>query len=416
MRGKHLLAAGISCGACVLALLFLLYGYANTWKLWNIPVNLPCFADLRVITHGMESYALGYDPLLRNPQDPWERPMNYPRIWLLLHVTGVNRDHTVVLGVALIALFVASQFLYTHRELDPRAAGLLTLMLFSPAVLFCIERGNLDLLMFSILSLAIFIRNTRFNLSRVLSMALVFTAFFLKLFPIFGFGILLREKRRIFMRLGLFVLAVGLLYIAFTYDDLIQIRRDTPRSPDVSYGVWVLSSKVARVSPVLGEVTCLLSYVAAAGVALAVILGFREKEVPAQSSHEMALDAYRAGSGIYIGTFLLGHNFDYRLIFLLFTIPQLAEWLRSPNHHVALLVKVVVIAVLLSMWHLLIVKLFHALPGIGPADFVLDEFAHWAIFFGMAYLLSFSAPDWMKELVGRLWHQRSPEEPHTTTG
>ncbi|MCC6491145.1 MAG: hypothetical protein IT364_26895, partial [Candidatus Hydrogenedentes bacterium] len=70
MRGKSLLAAGIVCGATVMALLFSCLGYANTWRLWNIPVNVPYFADLRVITHGMESYALGYDPLIQNPQDP----------------------------------------------------------------------------------------------------------------------------------------------------------------------------------------------------------------------------------------------------------------------------------------------------------------------------------------------------------
>ncbi|MCC6487293.1 MAG: hypothetical protein IT364_07315 [Candidatus Hydrogenedentes bacterium] len=342
--------------------------------------------------------------------------MNYPRIWLLLHITGLNRDQTAILGIALIALFVASLFLYTHRELDKRSAGLLLLILASPAVLFCIERGNLDLLVFSLLSFAIFARNTRFNLSRALSISLVFTAFFLKLFPIFGFGIILRERRPTFSKLALFVLAVGLLYVAFTYDDLIQIRRNTPRSPDVSYGVWVFSSKVARVNPLLGEVTALLSYVACAAISLAVILGLRNRDAPALTCNQKSLDAFRVGSGIYIGTFLLGHNFDYRLIFLLFTIPQLVGWLRSPNHHVALLVQAVVIAVLLSMWHLLIIKLFHALPSIGPADFVLDEFAHWTIFFGMSYLLSSSAPDWMKELAGGLWQQRGPEEPHTATG
>ena len=57
-------------------------------RLWNsrwiypfIPKMLPLFADMRVITAGSECIRLGYDVLVENPCDPWNREMNYPRIW-----------------------------------------------------------------------------------------------------------------------------------------------------------------------------------------------------------------------------------------------------------------------------------------------------------------------------------------------
>jgi hypothetical protein len=38
------------------------------------------------------------------------------------------------------------------------------------------------------------------------------------------------------------------------------------------------------------------------------------------------LDFFWAGAGIYVATFALGRSADYRLVFLLLTIPQLARW------------------------------------------------------------------------------------------
>lgn len=70
MRGKQNLFLLVTVGGIIIEMLFLFYGYENTWRLWNIPTMLPHFADLRAITGGAESYALGYDPLINNPGDP----------------------------------------------------------------------------------------------------------------------------------------------------------------------------------------------------------------------------------------------------------------------------------------------------------------------------------------------------------
>jgi hypothetical protein len=64
-------------GACLAAVLFMVLvfvvkGYEPAWELWNIPPMTPHFSDLRVITHGAESYANGLNPMLNNPADPWQ--------------------------------------------------------------------------------------------------------------------------------------------------------------------------------------------------------------------------------------------------------------------------------------------------------------------------------------------------------
>jgi hypothetical protein len=50
-------------------------------KYSGISTLRPCFADLRVITSGLDCIRKGQDPLISNPCDPWGRQMNYPRIW-----------------------------------------------------------------------------------------------------------------------------------------------------------------------------------------------------------------------------------------------------------------------------------------------------------------------------------------------
>lgn len=131
----------------MLVLLFLLLGYEHTWRLWNIPVMSPPFADLRVITHGADSVARGLDPLISNPGDPWGRPLNYPRIWQSLYSVGVNKSHTVLLGLGIILSFLAGVVMILPNASN-MTASLVFCALASPAVLLGIERANIDLFIF----------------------------------------------------------------------------------------------------------------------------------------------------------------------------------------------------------------------------------------------------------------------------
>jgi hypothetical protein len=57
--------------ALILGLSFYFNGYNNTWDFFKVPYMSPHFADLRTITGGAESYALGIDLMVNNPGDPW---------------------------------------------------------------------------------------------------------------------------------------------------------------------------------------------------------------------------------------------------------------------------------------------------------------------------------------------------------
>jgi hypothetical protein len=51
--------------------------------------------------------------------------------------------------------------------------------------------------------------------------------------------------------------------------------------------------------------------------------------VPLSETSELV--AFRMGALIYVGTFVIGNSFDYRLVFLLLTLPLLLRWPATPR-------------------------------------------------------------------------------------
>jgi hypothetical protein len=98
------------------------------------------------------------------------------------------------------------------------------------------------------------------------------------------------------------------------------------------------------------------------------------------------IDAFRIGSSIYIGTFFIGNNWDYRLIFLLFTIPQILLWIKTKSR-ISPISALALIGIILSTW----------LSRIGDLIYHLDEPINWLLFFFFSYTVILTLPNWLKE-------------------
>lgn len=317
----------------VLVTVFLLFSKACTsyggssylFRFFAVPVMEPCFADLRTITGGAESKKQGLDPMVKNPGDPWNRVMNYPRIWQSLYFFGVDERNTVPVGILFVSLFLFGVCLVLPNAPNVTILAVI-LTLLSPAVLLGIERGNTDLLMFFLVAFAVFLVDK--NRCYLSSFVVLFAAF-LKLFPIFAVVSLLRAEKKLFFRLFCVVCAVFAVYLAVTFPDLILIGNGTPKIIYSSFGKDILWMKAFEINETLGVfVKCFSYFVLAIVAVLAAFLFFREF-VPVKFEKSITLDSFRAGAMIYIGTFLLGSNFIYRLMFLILVIPQLLVWMQS---------------------------------------------------------------------------------------
>ncbi|MFH2051361.1 MAG: glycosyltransferase 87 family protein [bacterium] len=398
MQGKKILTFLVGLGVLALAVLLVVYGYDDTWRLWNIPTMSPPFADLRTITGGAESARMGLDPLVDNPGDPWGRPMDYPRIWESLFLLGIDQGDTALLALIMIAAFIAGLFLFV-RDIDRTTAVLLAAGIFSPAVLLGIERGNNDLLIFFLMAAAL----AALRRSPVLATGLVTFGAALMYFPIFGLAILLALPRRRCLALAGLSIALILVYAAATLSDLRHIGTGALRGTTISYGFNVLHTSVHGYfrSPATGlwlEYACLGVLLVMFGIALRT-RGFRF--APAEQDHQH-LDAFRLGAAIYVGTFLIGNNWDYRLMFLLFTIPQLDSWRRFGGPPLGRAAGITLAAVMASLWLQFFFRFAHLVPYGGHLVFGLDELANWVTLGGLLYLLPRSAPAWLFRRPGGL--------------
>jgi hypothetical protein len=101
------------------------------------------------------------------------------------------------------------------------------------------------------------------------------------------------------------------------------------------------------------------------------------------------IDSFRIGSSIYIGTFLLGYNYYYRLIFLLFCIPQLIEWSKIKSN--ISLSHITLFLIVISMWAQVWVNTGNPLPR------TVIEGVNWMIFFGLSSFLLLTLPQWLRK-------------------
>ena len=380
--------------ACILTALFFIslfkiFGYEETWKIWNINVMTPHFADLRSITSGADEFEKGLDPMKSNPTDPWQRPLNYPRLWQSLYYIGINNSHITYFGIIVIASFLAGICLLLHKANNTMIIFVMGALL-SPSTLLGIERANIDLFMFFILSLSIFFMK-RYS---ILSTIMVFWGFMLKIYPVFGFLILLRLNKSQFWKYILVVIGLVILYVIITYSDLLLIRKSTVYSLGLSYGFNVVWMKVMSMNSTIGLYVKIFTYILLLMTLPIIYFGLKSTDFKNDEAENNSyyLDAFRVGTAIYTGTFLIGNNFDYRLIFLIFTIPQLLLWSGSNFSRISKFSKVALVGIFLSFWYL-IIKKFTGLY----ISFVIDEIANWFVYFILIYLVTCSMPDWVKK-------------------
>lgn len=389
----------------MVVLLFSLVGYEKTWRLWNIPVLSPSFADLRVITHGADSAARGLDPLVSNPGDPWGRPLNYPRIWQGLYSIGVGKSHTTFLAVVFIFCFLSGVVMILPNASN-MTAFLVVGALASPAVLLGIERANIDLIIFFLVALSIL--TIRKSLALADGIVLLGTA--LKLYPIFGVTLLLRSGKERFVVHAFVVILIASSYLIANLPELQLISHATPRPTDLSYGMNVVWMRLEQMSSTLGVLSrdvCSVLLVVAAFLFLAGCASRSVPKSPSEGGDSIGCDSFRVGSSIYLGTFLLGNNSDYRLLFLILCISQLSFWSTSANQRLKWCARSVLCFALVSMWYLVITRcwgilaspLFQWIPSARLYPWILDEIFNWMLFLLLVYLFAIALPQWMKSLI-----------------
>jgi hypothetical protein len=408
VNAKLTLLLLILSGCAALAISFAFHGYERTWASLGIYPLSPYFSDARVITASAESHALGFDPMVYNPRHPSGELMDYPRIWQLLFHLGIDQTDTIYFEAVFVSLFFVGIFLFVG-EINHAIAVALACGIFSPAVLLGIERGTNDLAIFFLLALSLL----GLRKSTAASAAVIAFAFILKLFPVFAAAVFFKEnRRRCFKFLAGSVLFAG-TYCLLLRNEIRAVGAAVSTTDWDSYGIAVnwLGIKSLIHNPLLSKMACYA--VIGTMIMLFVSLAVRAREPQSAAPDESHIDAFRMGASIYVGTYLLGSNFDYRLMFLLFAIPQLTQWLTSSDSRLRLVTRITFAGVLYSLWSLFLSRLLNAVSA-AWVGLLLDAVAKTVLVGGLTYLFVYSGPQWM-QLRGPAFRRSTQLEPFSSS-
>jgi hypothetical protein len=399
---------------------FLNIKYYEFWKKLGVPAREDLFADLQVVTSGNECYRLGYNVYIKNPCNPFFHlgAFNYPKVWLSFSQLGLNQSHTFTIGIIIIILFLATFFLFIGR-LNYAEGVIYSAILCSSSVMLAIERANNDLVVFIILSLAIILLINRAGIIHYISYFLFLFASILKIYPIFAFTLLLREPPKKLLRLGCILITSFTLYLVSEFNNIKLVFQNTPQVTFWSYGSKIIFitlikdlknflksigidknylyslipdiniSKPLALKLLVATVFCILMIIGLLFLRKFLFWNRFELQFEYFNNHldRQFIDSFRVGASIYLGTFLFSNNWAYRLIFLIFVIPQLLKWIRIQGLF-GLLSIFSLICILLTLW----IKTFTA--GLG---FYVDQISNWLLFLYFLYSLSMTIPKWLQK-------------------
>jgi len=332
--------------------------YYQVWKLLGVPAREILFSDIypffvNDLCKVNSSNTQDYYEQFKNC-DAWQRIYNYMPIWVEFLKLGINQKYIYLFGILSSSLFFLAFFkLITINS--KKEFFIYFLAMLSPPAMLAVERGNTDLFIFFLCFLYIFLlRKSNFFLS-IFSYILILLSSLLKFYPIF-LVFLFFKKNLLNKIFSILIFFIFFIYILFNLTDIYLIKDNTHESFFFSYGYNVLEVGLNNIfyklnavflagkSSLLGDYETfknsisdilftnefknnhfIISRIFLLLIIFIIILKNLKseniKKIPESSNYLFFI----LGSSIFCGTFVLGANFDYRLIFLLFTFPYLLE-------------------------------------------------------------------------------------------
>ena len=311
--------------ALATAMVWVAYGCLPSWqRATGIYDTGKLFWDLDGLLASGEAARKGLNPFLPNPLDFYHRPHVYTEWWLITGRVGLVRAHTLGIGSALMALTLTSA-LWFLKPVGGRQAGLMVLVLISPAMLMALDRANNDLVVFILMGAAFSFLGKRVGAIRALGVLLLTLTVILKYYPLAALIVLLDARsRREFV--GWILLGGLLVLIAWpALEPGLRAAFKYRPNPEwiYAFGAPVIFRNLEVKAPL---------FLIALGLSLVAAIAFRSLRgtwgnSPASTQSDLAELGFVGGAAMLVGCFVLGSSYAYKFVFCLWLLPWL--W-RSP--------------------------------------------------------------------------------------
>jgi hypothetical protein len=286
------------------------------------------FMDTKAILVANDTAAAGRDVFAPMRGDPLNRPHVYSLWWLGFQYLGLGSEHTFLVGMMWGGAFLITAVVLLRPDHWAKVIwGLFALV--SPPVLLALNRGNNDLVVFTILGLGIWAGSHRSTWGRMGFIAAVAVATGLKYYPAVAlFGLLLITQHDRHAWKWWIGSGIGVAFV------LIQAWRSELKGmiPEPS-GVYVFGARWLNLEePAWRDFP--LWPAALGSIALAGWVSWRGwPDRLCRTAGELRRDqlGFVVGAILLIGCFWAGSNFAYRLIFLVFTVAWFERCLRSAD-------------------------------------------------------------------------------------
>lgn len=307
--------------------------YAAIIRFWGVtPGAFTPFLDMHGLAAAWECHRLGIDVAVSDPCDLLRRPFNYGPLWLPLAYLAPRFGNGDALGLGCAVLFLLSLFALPPAQSLTEAVWRLAATL-STMVVFALERGNPDLIIF-MLALLIALLSARASSLRFAAYALVIVAALLKYYPCVLLALSLRERPARFIAINLAALASAALMAALHWSYLV---RGLPLIATGPYFTDLFAAKnlpfglAQSLGAILGEPapSRLLAFVLYALLTLvctglcARILKLVDLRPTLAKLTQQEAVLLTIGGLLVTGCFFAGQSVGYRGIFLLLVLPGL---------------------------------------------------------------------------------------------
>lgn len=385
--------------------------YHNFWWRLGVPAATNPFIDLAAVLGAFDCDRLTEEVSLTN--NSCFNQISYPSSWSSLTWLGLEQRDTIFWGVFFALIFYGITLIIIGR-LNYQEAVVYALILCSPPVMLLVERGNVDIVIYSWLGVALMIiKNSRALIFRLCAYLLIFFWGVVKLFPIFGLAVIIKEKRNLFLFLSAIFTTAFITYFLASIGQLKTISSVHDGRIWYSFGYKVLFgavtyilSKLTSGETDLKNTIIYMMYIIMILFTMSILTRFllskfkifrewlRSDFVSADSSKSLDkspyIDYFRLAAAIHLGNFLvIGMLYDYKLTFLIFALPQILDWIKQENQ----------LSLPASMGLVAMVATFYASPFLYP--WLVDEMINWLLAANLLYMAILSMPEWLKSLVHR---------------